>query len=114
MSATSSTRASRPSGKLVVSSRQRFSSPNAACARAFQRTTWRCVSVAPGLMPTTRTPSSRLPVPMHSVSAISAALPAAPATFLLVGWNGDTPMMFTITPDLRAAMPAYTSRLRLM
>ena len=56
MLAISATVPSRPDGMPLVSSRQRFSSPSSFAARAFQRATCRSVSIAPGLIPTTRTP----------------------------------------------------------
>ena len=63
---------------LRASSSQRFSSPNLVFARDLERVMIRSVIVAPGAMPTTRTPLSVDLPPSAAVKAISAALPEAP------------------------------------
>src|SRR5690242_8501429 len=74
----------------------------------------RSVRVAGGCTPTTRTPCSREPLPMALVKAARPALPTAPQMYSNGCVSPAMPMTLTMTPDLRAFMRPYSSRVRLM
>src|SRR5215471_1448151 len=69
----------RPMGSGFINSSQRPSSPRLSLARPFMMVIRRSVAIAPGLMPTTRRPSSPAEPPSALVNAIRAALPVEPA-----------------------------------
>src|SRR5262249_43828736 len=75
----SSAMPARPMGSGFINSSQRPSSPRRSLARPFMMVIRRSVAIAPGLMPTTRRPSSPAEPPSALVTAIGAALPVEPA-----------------------------------